>query len=316
MNIQAARNVPIETVVQACGLRLRRQGRELVGGCPRCGGRDRFAVHTGKQVWHCRGCDAGGGVIDLLMHVAACDFRTAVARLNGTTSWPRAVASAAPSPTAAPKEDTRNITEAMLFWNEAVHTKGTPVIPYLDRRNAPLPSEAAGAAIRFHRACRFGSHRVPCMVALVRNILTNAPQAIHRTAIDLKGNKIEVDGRYRMALGPTAGGAVKLIPDDMVTNCMGIGEGIESTLSMRLALEFGESPVWSVLSDGGVKHFPAGVECLWIGVDNDANEIGQRAATKCSDRWREAGRDVFRIASKRRGEDLNDLAQRASCAPP
>ena len=47
------------------------------------------------------------------------------------------------------------------------------------------------------------------MVALVRDIRSNEPVAIHRTALDLEGRKIEVDGKDRMALGPTKGGVCK-----------------------------------------------------------------------------------------------------------
>jgi hypothetical protein len=314
--VESARTAFIQTVVRDRGLGLKRHGRYLAGPCPRCGGHDRFNVHLKKQSWYCRRCDKGGGVIQLAMHTDGCDFWTAVATLNGTPSCSRPAPRSppSPSPSAALNDNLRNMAEAMLFWNEAVHPEGTPVIPYLDGRKAPLPQEAAGEAIRFHPNCKFGLRRIPCMLALVRNILTNEPQAIHRTAIDLKGNKMEVDGRDRMALGPVAGGAIKLVPDDMVTNRLGIGEGIESTLSMRLAPEFGASLVWSVLSDGGVKYFPVlpGIEFLWIGVDNDSNGVGQGAAAKCSQRWTAAGCEVFRITSNRLGEDLNDLARRAS----
>ena len=40
------------------------------------------------------------------------------------------------------------------------------------------------------------------MLALVTDIRTGKPQAIHRTAIDANGNKIVVDGKDRMALRP------------------------------------------------------------------------------------------------------------------
>ena len=33
---------------------------ELAGACPRCGGRDRFAVNLRKRLWNCRGCGTGG----------------------------------------------------------------------------------------------------------------------------------------------------------------------------------------------------------------------------------------------------------------
>ena len=151
------------------------------------------------------------------------------------------------------------------------------------------------------------------MVALVRDIITNQPKAIHRTALDSEGNKIEVGGCDRMMLGPRGGGAVKLTPDEMVTMCLGAGEGIETTLSMRLRPQFGASPVWSLLTDGGVRTFPvlAGIGCLFIAVDNDANGAGQDAARRCSARWTAAGREVFRLTPRRTGEDLNDVARRS-----
>ena len=42
-------------------LGLRRQGRELVGACPSCGGEDRFSVSekAGRAVFQCRGCNPG-----------------------------------------------------------------------------------------------------------------------------------------------------------------------------------------------------------------------------------------------------------------
>ena len=68
--------VPIAEVIAKTGLRLKRQGRELVGSCPRCGGTDRFAINTAKQVWNCRGCSRGGDAIDLVRHIEGCSYKT------------------------------------------------------------------------------------------------------------------------------------------------------------------------------------------------------------------------------------------------
>jgi AAA domain len=51
-----------------------------------------------------------------------------------------------------------------------------------------------------------------------------------------------VKGHDRLSPGPIAGGAIKLTPDNDVTTCLGIGEGLGSTLSLQLAQEFGTSP--------------------------------------------------------------------------
>jgi hypothetical protein len=147
------------------------------------------------------------------------------------------------------------------------------------------------------------------MVCLVQDIHTNAPSAIYRTALSRSGEKIRIAGKDRLALGRTAGGAIKLTPDENVTTCLGIGEGVETTLSLRNVPEFGCSPVWSLLSAGGIASFPilAGIECLWIAVDNDVSGVGQRAARQCADRWRAAGREVFLITPTATRADLNDL---------
>ena len=58
------------------------------------------------------------------------------------------------------------------------------------------------------------------MICLVRDVITNQPQAIHRTALDLDGNKIEICGDDRLTYGPVRGGAIKLTPDENVTTCL------------------------------------------------------------------------------------------------
>ncbi|MFL9827542.1 toprim domain-containing protein [Rhodoplanes sp. SY1] len=149
------------------------------------------------------------------------------------------------------------------------------------------------------------------MVALVRNIRTDAPQAIHRTAIAADGSKGEVEGKSRLAFGPTAGGAIKLDPDDAVTLALAVGEGIESTLSLRLLPEVGATPAWALLDAGHLEACPvlAGIESLFVAVDHDASGRGERAAEAVADRWQDAGSEVRLIMPLREGYDLNDIVQ-------
>jgi hypothetical protein len=88
---------------------------------------------------------------------------------------------------------------------------------------------------------------------------------------------VKVNGKDRLALGPIGGGAIKLTPDEAVTTCLGIGEGVESALSLRNMPEFGPSPLWSLISAGGVESFPtlSGIESLWIAVDHDETGIAR-----------------------------------------
>ncbi|HEY2527777.1 MAG TPA: toprim domain-containing protein [Xanthobacteraceae bacterium] len=148
------------------------------------------------------------------------------------------------------------------------------------------------------------------MIALVRNIESNAPQAIHRTALDLGGNKITIAGKDRMALGPITGGAIKLTADVEVTIALGIAEGIETAMSLQRLPEWTGSPVWSLISASGIRKFPllSGIETLVIAADHDA--AGERAAMAVAERWQE--REVLIFEAHEGGADLNDIVQDTS----
>lgn len=216
----------------------------------------------------------------------------------------RAERNSAPSPVEIPGSGERT-ARALAIWAEARHPAGTPVEAYLSRRGVALPDDP-GEVLRFHPACPFAGSRIPAMVALVRDIVTNKSVAIHRTALSFQGIKVELNGVDRLALGPIAGGAVKLTADENVTTCLGIGEGIETTLSLRRCPEFGGSSVWSLLAAGGISAFPAlsGIEALWLAVDHDP--AGLKATRACATRWQVAGAETFLITPATPGADLND----------
>jgi putative DNA primase/helicase len=200
-----------------------------------------------------------------------------------------------------------SMPRALAIWREACDPVGSPVEGYLRRRRVDLPRAAIGEVIRFHPSCPFAGERVLAMVCLARDVVTNEPRAIHRTALSRDGGKLEVHGTSRLSLGPTAGAAVKLSPDEEVTTCLGVAEGIETALSMRLVPEFGTSPVWSLISAGGLAQFPVlpGIECLWVGVDHDA--AGLKASRAAATRWRTSGAEAFLITPSEPRADLNDL---------
>jgi putative DNA primase/helicase len=81
--VMRARSVAIEDEIARRGIQLRRHGKELIGPCPRCGGTDRFAINVTKQVFNCRGCEARGDVIDLVMFLDGSDFIRAGTTLAG-----------------------------------------------------------------------------------------------------------------------------------------------------------------------------------------------------------------------------------------
>jgi DNA primase catalytic core len=81
---QLKRAVSIERLVQARGVRLKRQGKNLVGVCPFHEDKTPSLVVTpDKNLWHCLGaCNAGGSVVDWVMKVEGVSFRHAVELLR------------------------------------------------------------------------------------------------------------------------------------------------------------------------------------------------------------------------------------------
>lgn len=233
-----------------------------------------------------------------------------ISRTSGRRATPQSSARAASAnPVARPSDpaETERTARALEIYREADTFWGSPVEAYLVRERGLQPFEGLGRAIRYHPACPFGSHRTPAMVALVRDVRTNEPRAIHRTALTLDGRKAEVGGYDRLTLGPVSGGAIKLTPDEEVTLCLGVGEGIESALSLRRLSEFGASPVWSLISANGIERLPvlAGVESLWLAVDHDS--AGISASEACAERWRNVGAEAFLVKPLVERSDLNDV---------
>jgi len=198
---------------------------------------------------------------------------------------------------------------ALAIWGESAPIGGTPAELYLHGRGVAY----SGEELRWHPSCPFGRDRYGCMVALVRNIITNEPQAVHRTAIDPSGKKLSLLGSNgRLSLGPVGGGAVKLSEDADVTRVVAIGEGIETTLSIRALPDLGTMPIWSLLSARGIEAFPVlpGIETVWIAMDNDESGTGQRSAETTAQRLAGAGLEAILITTTKVGTDLNDKVAR------
>jgi Toprim domain/CHC2 zinc finger len=303
MIIDIAKATPIEDEIARRGIKLIGRG-ERVGPCPVCGGRDRFSINVKKQIWNCRGCAKGGDVVDLVQHLDGVDFKIAVATLAGDERKP---IRPAPKATAPQDDDAANTARALKLWEEGSPIDGTVAEEYLRRRGLE-PSEGDDA-LRFYSPCPFGPGvTYPCLIALFRNIVTNAPRAIHRIAITAGGIMIG-----KKMLGPVVGAAVKLDADENIERGLVIGEGIETCLAARM---LGLKPCWALGSAGAIKQFPvlAGIDCLTILVDNDepdgnGRRAGPDAAAECSVRWTVAGREVRRVVPRRKGADVADLAE-------
>jgi Toprim domain-containing protein/CHC2-type zinc finger protein len=313
--IVLARSTPIESVVEARGIRLR-GGNERVGPCPLCrGGYDRFGVSVVKQVFNCRQCGAKGGVIDLVMALDDCTFREAIETLAGETIESSSRSSSPPS--LAPKVmDDRSSEIVRKIVSEIVPLTGTAGETYL-RDIRKINVEAIRDvldrtdAVGWHPACYFKEPGDPArgvpahplhgrnlgaIIAIMTDPVTAAPTgAISRTylAAGMKVMKAKTLSSPR--------GVVRLSPDDEVLEGLHLAEGLETGLS---AMSLGWRPTWATGDCGLLAAFPVlpAIGALTVFVDRDP--AGERAAEELASRWRAAGREV--ILFYPRGGDLND----------
>lgn len=201
----------------------------------------------------------------------------------------------------------RNRRRALELWRQTVPIAGTPAARYLAaRRIFELPPDV-DEVLRFHPRCAFGSERHPCLVALMRDAITDAPRAIQRTALTPAGAKLD-----RRTLGTKSSAAVKLWFDAEISQALVIGEGLETTLAAAMRIEHRGTllrPAWAVIDAGNLATFPvlSGIEALTILVDHDASRTGQDAAQACATRWRTAGREVIRLVPRQLNSDFNDV---------
>ena len=120
----------------------------------------------------------------------------------------------------------------------------------------------------------------PCILALMRDPVTDAPVGIHRIGL------IEVNGKIdrikRMALGRM--GVVKLWPLNRAEQLVA-GEGIETVLAAATCVSYRGAPLtpaWSAIAKSGLSGLPVlpDVSQLVLLVDNDENGEGQTRLTR------------------------------------
>lgn len=97
--------VSVQRLVESAGIELKRAGKDWLGRCPFHDDREASLVVTpAKNLWHCFGCQIGGGPIDWVMKHKGVSFRHAVELLR--EGLPSLAASAADGSPSAPLKRT------------------------------------------------------------------------------------------------------------------------------------------------------------------------------------------------------------------
>lgn len=246
---------------------------------------------------------ASGDALDLIAFVTGVSLKSAYQHgLEFISGLPQVSVSSPALKIETPRE---RVEGAVRWWTDARPIIGTIAEKYLRHRGitCELPPD-----LRFHASCwnKELKRTSPAMIALMRDITSNAPCGIHRTWLALDGSSKATLQNPKKMRGRSKSAAIKLCHDADVTHGLGIVEGIETGLSLR---SIGWRPIWAVGSAGAIGAFPvlSGVEALTVFADNDAGETGLRAARICANRWSAAGREVSIIFPRRCGDDWNDV---------
>jgi hypothetical protein len=202
--------------------------------------------------------------------------------------------------------DPDTLERGIQLWQAANPIRATLAERYLTKTReldlTILPD--IDAVLRFHPRCPFDGNRYPCVLALFRDVETDAVAGIHRIALTANAEKI---GRKMLGAWPHPR-AIKLRPTG---EKLLIGEGIETTIGGSMKVSW-SSALWACGSAGAIAKLPliSGMTELAILVDRDGHGVGVRSARSCAGRWYPAHK-VTLLIPRQDEADFNDLIRKA-----
>ena len=340
-------SVDLAALVRSRGVELKVHGsRDLIGKCPFHEDKSAsFVVTPGKRIFHCMGCGAAGNVIQFVERFDGVSFRHAFEVLAagsgfaapGDRPTSKATVPRLEAPLDFAAEDGALMRQIVEYYHERLMNAatGAPAREYLARRGLddeatlrrlrigfadrslglrlPLKNRAAGAEIRT-RLTRLGIYRESGHEHL--NGCLIVPIA------DEQGN---VSGLYGRRLDDGGKSGIKHLylpgPHEGIFNVEALNEP-EVILCEALfdAMTFMAAGFPNVTSIYGTEGFTAELfETLQrhkvqrVKLAYDADEAGERAATRDAERLRAVGIEVYRIKFPW-GMDANEYARKVT--PP
>jgi DNA primase len=136
--------VPVESLVEASGVELKKGGKDLLGRCPfHEDATASLVVTPGKNLWHCFGCGIGGGPIDWVMKRQGVSFRHAVELLRADMGSGAGLAELGtprraklPAPVALDAGEQELLDQVIGYYYETL-LASPEALAYLERRATP-----------------------------------------------------------------------------------------------------------------------------------------------------------------------------------
>jgi hypothetical protein len=297
--VTGARDADILAAARRVGANLRRvTATEWAGPCPACGGTDRFAVNTKRQVFNCRGF-GGGDVIGMIQHALGVDFLGAVEFITGRSN--EFSVQVAPKlreqhlqcdPRAPePVDDSR----PLWLWRQRRAAAGSPAERYLRQARGytgAIPSTLGYLAPRNgHPPSLIGAFGIatepePGILAIAEADI----RGVHLTRLKPDGSGKAGTDADKITVGQSLGSPIVLAPPNDGLG-LAITEGIEDALSIYQATGLG---AWAAGSAGRLPALadaiPAYIDCVTVIGHRDAD--GERKATNLATKLRARGFDT------------------------
>jgi len=129
--------VPVQRLVEASGIELKKGGKDLLGRCPfHEDATASLVVTPGKNLWHCFGCGVGGGPIDWVMKRQGVSFRHAVELLRadaGLAELGTPRRAKLPAPVALHAGEQELLDQVIGYYHETL-LASPEALAYLERR--------------------------------------------------------------------------------------------------------------------------------------------------------------------------------------
>jgi len=148
---QLKNDVSVERLVESAGIALKKSGRDRIGLCPfHADSEPSLVVTPAKNLWHCFGCQIGGGPIDWVMKCKGVSFRHAVELLKSDSSLAadavtprmspplRATARSLPPPLSFDADDQSLLNQTIGYYHETL-TQSPEALAYLKVRGLDHP---------------------------------------------------------------------------------------------------------------------------------------------------------------------------------
>jgi DNA primase catalytic core len=341
------REISVERLAEARGIKLHRHGADLIGLCPFHDDRNPSLVITpGKNLWHCLGaCNAGGSVIDWVMRAEGISFRHAVELLRADHLPLAAVpiqpvktgtVRKLPPPVTAEAGDRELLLDIVSYYNDTL--KQSPeALRYLESRG--LQSSEVIDHFRLGFANRTLGYRLPA-----KNRAAGAEMRGHlqRLGILRQSGHEHFNGSVVIPVFDATGAVVEMYgrkitpnlregtPDHLylpgehrgVWNEEALAASKEIILCEALidALTFWVAGFRNVTASYGVNGFTAdhrrafeqyGTERVHIAYDRD--EAGEKAAAALAEELIGMGIECFRVQFPK-GMDANEYARKVTPA--